>query len=521
MSNFVENVTDYVLSGHAMLSVVTHEDDRAINDLATVAKNSNRELFVWTIASGWKKSSGEQAVPCNGMPDPMNAVQEIDKLPPKSMCVMKDFGVYLNQSTFPQADVVIGWLKEIRPLLYCHQRTIIFLGPDLYIPIQLKQEITQTDFGLPDTTQIEHQIKYVCDSVESKDGKGLAVDKSVMSDVVNACKGMTQQQTIDRASLAIRKNKGLTPESVKIILHEKAGVIRSSGILSYIEPPAGGLGIVGGLEVLKNHILMDKPCFTEEARAFGIEYPKGVLLVGIPGCGKTLISTAIASEFGSPLIQMDVGNIMDKYVGESESNMREAIKILESVAPCVLQLDEIEKGFGGAGDLDGGASKRVFGSFIKWLNDKTSPVYIVATANQVESLPPEFARKGRFDEIFGVDLPSVDERSEIVSIHLRKRNRNPDNFDVRRIAEATENFTGSDIEQAIKVGLKMAFANKSELTTDFCLLGVSSIVPLFKMEPHRIEKIREWCDARAKRANAIATPMTKSARRKITVSNGE
>lgn len=232
-------------------------------------------------------------------------------------------------------------------------------------------------------------------------------------------------------------------------------------------------------------------------------------------CGKTATTLAIASEFGFPLIAMDVGNLMDKYVGESESNMRAAIQILESVAPCVLQLDEIEKGFGGVGDLDGGASKRVFGTFIKWLNDHRSPVYVVATANQVESLPPEFARKGRFDEIFGVDLPTPEERAEIIRIHLAKRGRDPNTYGIEEIVAATENFTGADIEQAIKVGLKIAFAAKRELTTEHCLKGAASITPLSKTEPQRIQTIRDWCATHAKAANVkpLVVPPAKGGRR--------
>ncbi len=521
MKDFRANLLDYVLSGHAMLAVLTHEKSRAIEEIVGAADLADRPVHVWNIATGWEDSEGKASIPQQGLPEPDMAIQEITKLPDNSLVILKDFGVYVRQETCPKADIVCGWLEQIKPHLYSQGKSIIFLGPEFTNPISLRHDITHLEFDLPDAEQIEKQVRYVCENVQSGNGAKFEANEEMVPEIVDACKGMTQQQIIDRVALALRVHKNLTPAAKKLILHEKAGLIRQSGILTYFEPPEGGLDLIGGLDALKQHVRLDKPCFGDDAREFGIEYPKGILLVGLPGCGKTLTTLGIASDFMLPLIRFDVGSIMSKYVGESEAQIREALRLMEAIAPCVVQFDEIEKGFGGVGDLDGGASQRVFGTVIKWMNDKTSPVYIVATANRVQSLPPEFMRKGRFDEIFFVDLPNEDERAEIIRIHLSKRRRKPDQFDIAAIVKATDGFTGSDVEQAIKMGLKMAFSEDKPLATDHCVRGAESIVPLTKTESTRIEEIRNWCSTRAKPANIKETRglATKPARR-ITVGRG-
>lgn len=507
MSTFQQDFIDYILSGHAIVVVETYEKDRAIEAIKKAAVEAQRNLVRWSIATGWNRLvdiGNENFQVPEQIFQPEIAIQNIVKMPDNTIFIMKDFGIYLDSQLCNQFDVIIAWLDTIKQLASNQGQSIVFVGPNFKIPDVLKHDIAKMEFGLPTPTDIEKHIQYICENVQKEDGSSVEIDTKMLDEVTRACQGMTQQEILDRAALALRKHKGFGDDAVKTLLDEKANVIKSSGLLTYIEPPEGGLGIVGGYDALKEHILLDKPCFSDEAREFGIEPPKGILMVGIPGCGKTLISTVIASEFGFPLIAMDVGSLMSKYVGDSEANVREAIKILESIAPCVLQIDEIEKGFGGVGDLDGGSSKRVFGTFLKWLNDHKSPVYVVATANQIESLPPELSRKGRFDEIFGLALPSPDERREIIEIHLKKRGRDPDpmDFDTGRLVKLTDDFTGSDIEESIKLGLKIAFQNKKQLRQSDLEIAVKSIVPLIKTEPQRVEKIKDWCTKRAKVASA-------------------
>ncbi|RLC88985.1 MAG: hypothetical protein DRJ03_00045 [Chloroflexi bacterium] len=519
MTEFHENMCDYICSGHALLHVDTFEKDRAISEIIDVAEATDRKVHIWSIAQGWTGVKGTSVCEVKETAPVEDQLRAILDFPEGVICVLRDFGGYLKHETYPGYDIVIGWLDELRRIVSSVRQTIVFVGPDFNIPKALLHDITQIDFSLPDNEQIGERIKFVCSDVTKADGTKFKPNKAIIPQIVDACRGMTSQQTVDRVALALRKHKDLDSDAVRTIIREKAGVIRASGLLTYIEPPKGGLANVGGYDALKEHVLLDQPCFTQDARDFGIEFPRGLMLVGIPGCGKTLLSLAIASELGLPLVAMDVGNLMDKFVGESESNMREAIKMLESISPCVLQLDEIEKGFGGAGDMDGGASRRVFGTFIKWLNDRQSPVYAVATANQVQSLPPEFCRKGRFDEIYGLDLPNTVERQEIFCIHLSKRDREPGSFDLKGLAKATGGYTGADIEQIIKLGLKIAFAAGKQLGQEYLDQAVPEIIPLSKTEAQRIADTKQWCDRHAKPANPPKkSPPPKIGGRKVTLS---
>lgn len=511
MNNFTTDFLDYVCSGHALLHVDTFEKDRAISEIGKVADETDRKIYIWSIAQGWIDRKGNAVCSTKATAPVEDHLRAVLEFPDNVICILRDFGVYIQHKTYPNHDIVIGWLDELRKIVASVSQTIVFVGPDFNIPKQLLHDITRIDFSLPNNEQVEERIEFVCSGAVKSDGTEFKPNKKIIPQIVDACRGMTSQQTTDRVALALRKHKDLNTDAVRTIIREKAGVIRASGLLTYIEPPLGGLANVGGYEALKQHVLLDQPCFTQEARDFGIEFPRGIMLVGIPGCGKTLLSLAIASELGLPLIAMDVGNLMDKYIGESEGNMREAIKMLESIAPCVLQLDEIEKGFGGTGDSDGGASRRVFGTFIKWLNDRQSPVYVVATANQVESLPPEFCRKGRFDEIYGLDLPNTMERREIFCIHLAKRKREPGLYNLKELSQGTDGYTGADIEQIIKLGLKIAFSKGEQLSQDHLVQAVPQIIPLSKTEANRIIAIQQWCETHAKPAN----PPKKSAPPKL------
>ena len=513
--NFIDDFNDYIGSGHALIHVNTSEKDRAISQIVEAANIMDRKVYIWSITEGWRDINGVEIAKMSPSVPIEQHLAPILEFGDGIILVMKDFGPYTRHETYPAYDVVNACLDDLRKIIPSVRQNIVFVGSDFEPPKTLKNEITTIEFDLPDKQQIEERVQFVCSDVVKADGTKFEPNPSAMSNIVDACRGMTSQQVGDRVALALRRHKDLTPDAVKTITREKAGIIRASGLLTYIEPPEGGLNNVGGYDAIKKHVQLDKPCFTDEAREFGIEFPRGLMLVGISGCGKTLLSLAIASELGLPLIAMDVGNLMDKYVGESETNMRDAIKLMERIAPCVLQLDEIEKGFGGAGDMDGGSSRRVFGTFIKWLNDRDCPLYAVATANQVQSLPPEFCRKGRFDEIYGLDLPGTDERKEIFYIHLAKRGRNPGDFNMTELSQATEGYTGADIEQVVKLGLKIAFSRGSQLTQSHIQEAIPEIIPLSKTEANRIADIKEWCKGRAKPASKEEAKSTNKRSRKV------
>ena len=512
-------LADYVLSGHAYLHCPTTERTRFLAGLKALANDlpdGGRQAFTWSQAVGWQDGEGQAPSSLqSGQPDPQKVAQEILDLPEESIFVLRDFGFYVQSKTYSYADVVIAWLTEVRDLLASTGRTVIFLGPEFEVPAPLANDVTTVDFPLPDDKEIEASVRFVMEGHE--------FGEEVLPSIVSACRGMTQQQVEDRTALALRRLKTLNGEAARLILHEKAEVLRRSGLLKYTEPPEGGLELIGGCENVKRHIERDKACFSEEALAFGIDPPRGLMLTGVPGCGKTQISLCAASELSIPLIQFDVGAVMSKWVGETERNVREAIRQVEAMAPCLLQMDEIEKGFGSVGhDGDSGASLRAFGTVLKWMSERTCPVYIIMTANDVSRLPPEFTRKGRIDEVFGIHLPTAEERAEIFRIHLGLRDRDPEEFDLGQLADATEGYTGADVREVVLMGLKLAFHTKGELGTEHLLDAVPEIRPLSQTDPERVTAMTEWLDRHTKPASerrqsggSVAANGPKQARRLV------
>jgi ATP-dependent 26S proteasome regulatory subunit len=519
--SFRQCLIDYVLSGHAYLHAHTPEKTRFVQELKEIAATlppEGRPVFTWSPATGWQDAEGQPAKTASGaelgQPNPQLAPQQILELPEEALFVLKDFGYYVNSKTFSYADLVTAWLSEIRDVLAHTGRTVIFVGVDFEIPPVLQHEITTIEFKLPDNAAIEKAVRFVAEDHP--------LDDTALPAIITACRGMTQQQVEDRTALALRKFKKLNGEAARLILSEKAEVIRRTGLLEYRDPPAGGLDLIGGWDNVKRHVQLDKPCFSTEARQFGIEFPRGLLLVGISGGGKTQMSLCTASYLGLPLIQLDVGSLMSKWVGESERNMRDAIRLLEGLGSCVLQLDEIEKGFGGVGgEHDGGAAQRSFGIFLKWLSDRSCPVYIVATANNVRALPVEFTRKGRFDELYGVYLPTHAERQEILGIHLKLRGRDPQQFDLDQLAKQSEAYTGADIKEVVQMGLKLAFHAGQELANDQLLAAIPEIRPLSKTDPEAVTEMTHWLDSHTQPAGngqPTSSPLNAQARkRRVTV----
>jgi SpoVK/Ycf46/Vps4 family AAA+-type ATPase len=301
-----------------------------------------------------------------------------------------------------------------------------------------------------------------------------------------------------------------------VIYREKTKAVKKSGLLDIAEADPRGLDAIGGLDALKSWIKRRRRVWSDEARAFGLPQPKGILLIGVPGTGKSLSAKSIGTALGVPTLRLDVGSLFNSLVGESEARTRDALKLAEALAPCVLWIDEIDKGLagsGGSGGGDSGVTKRVFGSIISWMQERRRSVFMVATANDVTGLPPELLRKGRFDEIFAVDLPSHEERVAILAIHLKGRQRDPKKFDLEAIADVTDTFTGSEIEACLDEGLFAAFDEGGELETSHLLAAAGSIVPLAVTAKEQIEGIRAWAKSRARfastRPDESTTPKTR------------
>jgi len=376
------------------------------------------------------------------------------------------------------------------------------MSPFQQIPIELEKEVAVLDFALPSMKELQG----VLDNQLSLT-RGKALTDETREKLVKAALGLTK----DEAEKVYRKaqvtaNK-LTEAEVEIVLSEKKQLIKRNGILEYIEDDET-LASVGGLEELKHWLTQRSNAFTERAREYGLPQPKGMLILGVPGCGKSLIAKTTARLWGLPLLRLDMGRVYDgSTVGKSEANLRAALKTAESISPAILFIDELDKAFGGAGgssDSDGGTSSRIFGSFLTWMQEKTSPVFVMATANRVERLPSEFLRKGRFDEIFFVDLPTAEERGDIFKIHLMKRRREIDRFDLAQLANVCDGFSGAEIEQALIAAMYEAFAQEREFTQLDIIAACRATMPLSKTMTEQVTALRDWARQRARPAAASA-----------------
>jgi SpoVK/Ycf46/Vps4 family AAA+-type ATPase len=355
------------------------------------------------------------------------------------------------------------------------------------------------DFSLPTRADIRALIDGLCDDFPDL---GTRHGNDNRDRFTEAALGLTYEEANNVFAKSLVRHRDFDMDT---ILSEKKAIIRKSGLLEYYETQEQ-FNDVGGLKTLKDWLHKRQGAFTQQARAFGLPVPKGILLIGIPGCGKSLTAKAVGALWQMPLLRLDVGKVFSGLVGSSEENIRKAIATAEAVAPAILWLDELEKGFSGvqsSGQSDAGTTARVFGSFITWLQEKQSAVFVIATANDVSMLPPELLRKGRFDEIFFVDMPTFEERKDILSIHLEKKKRPLANFDLDQLATATRDFSGAELEQVVVAALYDAFFEGADLTTPRLEQSASEIIPLALTMKEKIDGLRDWARSRARSASGL------------------
>ncbi|MFS8801703.1 AAA family ATPase [Synechococcus sp. R6-5] len=407
------------------------------------------------------------------------------------ICVLKDFNPTLRNPERSDNYPVIRYLKTLARQSRSSRKSIILMGPEAVVPSDLREEMVVCDFPLPSTSEIERIITSVIPP------NLLQVSGLALEQLIRACQGLTRQR-IERILARALAAKGKVSEGdIDLVLEEKKQYIRQTEILEFYNP-SETLQNVGGLENLKAWIRGRRNSFSVQAHAYGLPSPKGVLLVGIQGTGKSLCAKTIAREWRMPLLKLDVGRLFGGIVGESESRVRQMIQIAEAMAPCVLWIDELDKAFGGVNSEfsgDSGTSKRVFGSLITWMQEKTKPVFIVATANNVRVLPAELLRKGRFDETFFVNLPNQREREEIFQVHIRRlRPNRVRDFSYTDLAMATEDFSGAEIEQTIYDAMHMAFNQDPprEFTQEDILTAIQQTVPLAAIARDQIQSLKAW-----------------------------
>ncbi|MGB3615040.1 MAG: AAA family ATPase [Elainellaceae cyanobacterium] len=487
-----EELNILIQAQYPLIYLVTSEEERAVNAISQL--KPGRKVFVWTVTRGiieYDMARGT-AQPSHNTVSPEAAIEWTLR--------QKDPGIYVFKDLHPFLDspAVTRWLRDAISSFKGTQKTIILMSPVQQIPIELEKEVVVLDFPLPTLSELNQVLSKQLDQNKTR-----RISTEAREKLLKAALGLTR----DEAEKVYRKAQvtagQLTDSEVDVVLSEKKQLIRRNGILDYIEEDAT-INSVGGLAELKRWFQQRSDAFTERAREYGLPQPKGMLILGVPGCGKSLIAKTTSRLWGLPLLRLDMGRVYDgSTVGRSEANLRNALKTAESISPVILFIDEIDKAFGGSGgsaDSDGGTSSRIFGSFLTWMQEKTSPVFVMATANRVERLPSEFLRKGRFDEIFFVDLPTAEERKEIFTIHLSKRRREIDRFDLDQLANVCDGFSGAEIEQALIAAMYDAFAQDREFTQLDIIAAIKSTLPLSRTMSEQVTALREWARQRARPA---------------------
>ncbi|MGD6978850.1 AAA family ATPase [Citricoccus sp. CH26A] len=504
------------------LYIESFEETRVLEEIVSVASDTNRlriarPVWQWTLTEGL--ISPDRAVQPNTQ-DPGRALDWIlQHHPSRAVFVFHDLHALLGDGSGRSADASL--VRRLRDIARDFQfgdepRVLIIVAPVLRIPPELEKEWTIVDFPLPSQLEIRQVLDNMIKRNSDNDRLRVEVDDEGRERLSKAAMGLTLHEAENAFARAMVEDGVLSNSAVEVVLDEKRQAIRKSGLLEFVSSEVG-LDDVGGLQNLKRWLAKRSDSWMAEAKDYCLPAPRGVLITGVPGCGKSLSAKAVAATWGLPLLRLDIGRVFAGLVGSSEHNMRSAIRAAEATAPCVLWIDEIEKGFSGVSGLshDSGTSSRVFGSFLTWMQEKTLPVFVIATANSVDVLPPEFLRKGRFDEIFFVDLPTETERRQVWNVHLARRLENTkvagdisvSEVLTDQLAEVTEGYSGAEIEQAVIAGLFDAFADRRSLTKSDLERAVRNMVPLSVTQAEQVSAIREWA---ARRAVAATTTEDRS-----------
>lgn len=488
---------------YPILYIVSWEEERVEACLQEVAQRRGKRLLCWSVVRGLY-TPGESVTSSKrsfnaSTTDPMTALEEVVRQVDPIVFLFKDLHPMLRDHG------VVRKLKELAQHLQSSPKTLVLVSHTACIPPELEKDITLVDFCLPRLEELGKLLDGIVRQVRQQGRMEGELDPGAREKLLRASLGLTLKEAENAFARTLIQRGRLSEAEVHLILDEKKRVIRKSGILEYYDAQLS-LEDVGGLEHLKDWVRKRSVAFSDEARSFGLPPPKGVLLLGVQGCGKSLCAKAISQVWNLPLLRLDMGRIFSSLVGSSEENMRRAIATAESVAPAILWIDEIEKAFAGTrgGDSDAGTSSRVFGTFLTWLQEKTAPVFVIATANNIATLPPELLRKGRLDELFFVDLPNPEEREAIFRIHLKARNRHPEGLDLAGLAELSEGFSGSEIEQAVISALYEAFDEGRDLGTEDLRKALATSVPLSRTMKEDIDRLRRWAADRARSASGEA-----------------
>jgi len=520
-------------SSTPIVAVETVEEARVLGLVRQTCSDLSLPLFEWSIADGLSRSAvptkdrteahrrsmladfasviapDSMAVP---VPDssatggsilntkePAGVLAHIETMSIDAIFVLKDFHRHLDDA------VVVRRLRDVVQCFATSRRALMLTGPAIKMPPELEKEVEYLDFPLPDRKRLHDIVEETFARVSKsytlkRNADGIVVEQMA----ANLC-GLTEEEAERAVAQALVTRYALCPEIVTDVLEAKKEILRRTGMLEFVDATVN-LSAIGGLENLKSWLGKRRGTFDDDARQFGLEPPRGVIIMGVQGCGKSMCARAIAGDWKLPLTRFDTSAIYDKYIGETEKRIQKLFQVAEQLAPVVLWIDELEKVFAGSGpdsaSVDAGVSSRLLGSFLSWMQDRKSAVFVAATCNNATVLPPELMRKGRFDEIFFVDLPNAAERKAIFSLHLAKRKRNPQEFDLDRLAAAAKGYSGAEIEAAVQSAMYASFAAKKPMSTESVLEEIKATVPLSATRAEDIEQLRTWARKRAVCASA-------------------
>jgi hypothetical protein len=513
LSTSVHDLRTLIRSCHPLIVIETVEEERVQTLLQSVAAQERMPLFEWSVTRGLTRADDSPS-PNKITATPLALLQHLNGLTVEAIFWLKDLVPHLQDAA------VARQLREVSDYLGRSRATCVLTGDPIVLPLDIEKIVVRLDLQLPDRNELQSMLQSVLQSLSLRTSprqpRSTTVVQGILSSIsdsklanqspsanerdaiLRALQGLTLHQARQVITQCVVEDGALSADDVQQILKCKVQAIKDGGLLEYY-PLEDNQFELGGFVNLKSWLERAKVGFTSEAKALNLTPPRGIMLVGVPGCGKSLAAKAIAREWQLPLLKLDAGRLFDKFIGESEKNFRKAIEMAESLSPIILWIDEIEKAMvagGGSGDADAGLSRRLFGAFLTWLQEKKQEVFVVATANNLSLLPPELLRKGRFDEIFFVDLPDDVEREAIWRIHLGLRKQDSKKFDLAKIVSASDGFSGSEIEQAVVAALYRALYQKTPLTTDLLIEELTNTVPLSVTRREDIDQLREMAQGR-------------------------
>ncbi|MBS1853625.1 MAG: AAA family ATPase [Acidobacteria bacterium] len=521
MTDALERLKILINSSTPIVVMETVEEVRAVRMVRLACSALQLATFEWSIAGGLTRSglssspAVETAMPPGGYNsassnqdtqavynsrEPAQMLSNLEAISVEAAFILKDLHRHMEDP------VVVRRLRDVGQKFAANRRTVILTAPKIEIPPELRSLVDFLELPLPDRKRLRQIIDESLVKISRTLTLQRRLDAAGMDAMAENLRGLTEEEAERAVSQALVTRYALCPETVTDVLEAKKDALRRSEMLEFVDVTENMAGI-GGLDNLKRWLGQRRGSWEDSARQFGLEPPKGVIILGVQGCGKSLCARAVAGEWKLPLVKFDTAAIFDKYIGETEKRIQKVFRVAEGLAPCVLWIDELEKVFAGSGpdsaSVDAGVSSRLLAAFLSWMQDRKAAVFVAATCNNVTALPPELIRKGRFDELFFVDLPEQEERKQIFAIQLAKRKRNPAEFDLESAAAAARGFSGAEIDAVVQTALYSAFSSKHPLSTQTLLDAVAQTVPLSTTRAEEVQTLRRWARERAVPASSV------------------